>query len=154
MRRGFSLLELFIVLALLAIVAAIVIPNLQGARKHGNEAAAIGALKTIAAAQVQFRERRLAGGRHGDLRELSEAGLIDGVLGAGVKQGYEFAAGPCTRTPELLWFATARPVVPRTTGDRYFAMNQTGSIHYTCAGPLLVPQATCAVPTTALQVGR
>lgn len=154
MRRGVTLVELCIVLAILAIIAAIALPNLVSARRHGNEAAAIGALKSIAAAQALFREQRRAGGRHGDLRELAEAGLIDDVLGGGTKQGYTFAAGPSPRSPELLWWATAVPVLPRTTGDRYFALNQAGIMHYTCEAPIVVRPGACTMPPTTIQVGR
>lgn len=155
MRRGFSIIELMVVLALLSIGVAIALPN-AGSHCHGygNEARAIRSLKQINAAQAAFRERRLAGGRYGDLRELAEAGLVEAQLGKGVLNGYVFEAGPSPGAPGFLWFATARPVAPRTTGDRYFAVNHAGVIFYTCAAPIAVPRATCVVPRGPLPVGK
>ena len=123
----------------MGVVAAIAIPNLIEARKHGNEAAAIGALKTMGTAQSLFRE----GDKEGDevfdyasLRELSDANLIDGILGSGTKQGYVFTCDASPTTPEFLWTATASPAVPETTGDRYFGTNQSGVIFYSLSGPV------------------
>ncbi|MCW8141463.1 MAG: prepilin-type N-terminal cleavage/methylation domain-containing protein [Planctomycetota bacterium] len=159
-KRGFTLIELMIVIAIIAIIAAIAIPNLIEARKHGNEAAAIGALKTISTSQTVFRE----GDKEGDglldyannLGELSNANLIDPVLGSNTKQGYIFATAHSTATSEFLWFATANPVQPRTTGDRYFATNHSGVIYYTGVQGSLVPinNSDCVIPTTMLPVGK
>src|SRR5687768_18051459 len=98
-----------IVIAIIAIIAAIAIPNLIEARKHGNEAAAIGALKTINTSQTLFREGDKENDGtldYGSTNELSNTTLIDAVLGSGSKQGYEFAVGASSSTPEFLWFAT------------------------------------------------
>jgi type IV pilus assembly protein PilA len=155
--RGFTLIELMIVIAIIAIIAAIAIPNLIQARKHGNETAAIGALKTIATSQSIFRE----GDKEGDgsldyatLADLSQTQLVDGVLGTGTKQGYLFAAGKSSTTGEFLWFAEAHPVVPTTTGDRYFCTNQAGVIFYTTRGSFSINSSDCSTPATALPVGK
>src|SRR5205814_1086163 len=98
MRRGnqaFTLIELMIVIAIIAIIAAIAIPNLLQARKHGNEASAIGALKTIGTCEAMFREgdkERDGNLDYGMLSELSRTNLVDTVLGSGTKQGYLFQA--------------------------------------------------------------
>ena len=164
-RKGFTLIELMIVIAIIAIIAAIAIPNLLAARKQGNEAAAIGALKTITTSQSLYREGDKDGNAtldYGTLTNLSTYSLIDSVLGQGTKQGYFFQAEPSATTTEFLWYAVANPAVPTTTGDRYFMTNHEGVIYYTTLGTVGVGatvdiDADGCVPTTAgslLPVGR
>src|SRR4051795_5849164 len=132
--KGFTLIELMIVIAIIAIIAAIAIPNLIQARKHGNEASAIGALKTIGTSEAIFREgdkERDGNLDYGMLSELNGTGLIDSVLGSGTKQGYIFQACYGFSTSEFLWFCLANPAIAGTTGDRYFDTNQAGVIFYT-----------------------
>jgi hypothetical protein len=129
-------------------------------RHVGNEVAAIGALKTIGSAQALFREADKEGDGnldYGTLFELGEAGtsgLIDSVLASGTKQGYYFQAGYGLQTSEFLWFATAEPAIPGTTGDRYFATNQEGVIFYTTSGPFRFNLDDCGIPSEAIPVGR
>ena len=160
-KKGFTLIELMIVIAIIAIIAAIAIPNLIEARKHGNEAAAIGALKTVNTSQTLFREgdkENDATLDYGNLQELSNTTLIDGVLGSGSKQGYLFSVEPSSLTGEFLWFATANPASPTTTGDRYFCTNHAGVIYYTGSNGVSIDQAAampqCTVPTELLPVGK
>lgn len=132
-----------------AIVAAIAIPNLIEARKHGNEAAAIGALKTMNSAETLFREGdKDEDGTldYGTLRDLSDTLLLDAVLGGGRKQGYVFTCEASSATPEFLWFATASPAVPRSTGDRYFATNHSGVIYSSNIAPFPTGDPTCELP--------
>jgi prepilin-type N-terminal cleavage/methylation domain-containing protein len=159
-KKGFTLIELMIVIAIIAIIAAIAIPNLIEARKNGNETAAIGALKTISSAQALYREADKEGDGnldYGTLAELAAAGttgLIDAVLGSGTKNGYLFAGTYGVSTSEFIWFATARPALPGTTGDRYFCVNQEGVIFYTNFQPFALNSATCARPSGVQPVGR
>lgn len=142
--------------AFVGIAAAIAIPNLVDARKHGNEAAAIGALKTIGTAQVLFREGDKDDDRvldYGSLQDLNDAFLIDSVLGSGVKQGYAFQVVPSPQTPEFLWMATADPVLPGKTGDRYFMINHEGIIYYSNTAPFTITP-DCATPADATPLGR
>lgn len=158
-KKGFTLIELMIVIAIIAIIAAIAIPNLIEARKHGNEAAAIGALKTINTSQTLFREGDKENDTlldYGTLQELSNTLLIDTVLGSGTKQGYTFNAERSASTGEFLWFATANPASPTTTGDRYFCTNHAGVIYYTGlqGNSIAANQPTCSIPTILLPVGK
>jgi type IV pilus assembly protein PilA len=128
---GFTLIELMVAVAVIAIIAAIAIPNLIEARKGSNEAAAIGALRTLVTAQALFRE----GDKDGDgvldyaasLDELAAAGLIDNVLGSGMKQGYTFTIGGAA---VFNWSGTADPVTPGKSGDRYFFVDESGVIRF------------------------
>ena len=155
--KGFTLIELMIVIAIIAIIAAIAIPNLIQARKHGNETAAIGALKTIATSQSIFREGDKDGNGsldYASLAQLSSTQLVDGVLGSGTKQGYLFFASASGSTSEFLWFAMAKPAVAQTTGDRYFETNHAAVIFYTTFGDLAMNTTDCGITTTAQPVGK
>lgn len=133
-------------LGLVALVAfGFVLPEIATKRKRGNEAVAIGALKTITTAQALFREgdkERDTNFDYGTLEELSDTNLIDAVLGSGEKQGYAFSCAPSPSTSEFLWFATANPVRPGASGDRYYATNHSGVIFYSEVGPL-EPSSEC-----------
>ena len=122
-----------IVVAIIAIIAAIAIPNLIEARKTGNETAAIGALRTISSTQAQFRE----GDREGDsaldyatsIGELSSVGLIDNVLGSGTKSGYVFTLSGSTYE----WMCSATPI-NANTGYRNFMICTDGLIRFAPSG--------------------
>ena len=137
-----------IVLAVAAIGFLIAIPNLIEARKHGNEAGAIGDLKRIGTAQSLFREGDLEGdGKldYGTLEELAAAGLLDEALASGTKRGYTFSVFVPSATPEFLWMAVANPVEVGATGDRHFATNQQGVTFYTTNGPV-APTSDATLP--------
>lgn len=132
------------------------VENLLEARRHGNEAAAIGALKVLNTAQTLFRE----GDKdqdgvldYGTLEDLAGVGLIDEALASGVKQGYRFAVRVSPQAPEFLWMATATPVEPGRTGDRYFVTNHAGVIYYSTRAPFELAD-TCEIPPTATPVGK
>jgi type IV pilus assembly protein PilA len=133
-RKGFTLVEIMIVVAIIMLLAAIAVPNLLRARLASNEAAAIAALKALSTAAQTYRATH-----RGYPEELS--GLVDGVpppyidsgLASGKKQGYEFtfAGTDDDGSGNLQGFAaTAVPVAVGTTGNRRFFIDTSGVIRF------------------------
>jgi type IV pilus assembly protein PilA len=150
---GFTLIELMIVIAIISIIAAIAIPNMMAARKHGNEASAIGSLKTIVTAETVFNQKdseQDGNLDYGMLSELSNTQLVDPVLGSGTKSGYLFQVTYSTSTSEWLFFGMANPALPQQSGDRYFATNHGGGVFYTSAVSVALDANSCSLPNNGL----
>lgn len=128
---------------------------------RGNEAAAIGALKTITTSQTLFREGDKDVNEVLDYAastiELSDASIIDSLLGKGVTRGYVFRVIHSATTSEFLWAAAADPLgPPGASGDRAFMTNHTGVIYYRLAveGPAPLDPVECKIPDGWLPVGK
>jgi prepilin-type N-terminal cleavage/methylation domain-containing protein len=128
--RGFSLIELLIVVAIILIIAAIAIPNLMRARIASNESSAVGSVRTINTAQITYNSSYSSVGFASTLGALagtscsppssSGACLIDTVLGGGNKSGYSFALQGVNGTPAVSYQIIASPLQPNQSGVRYF----------------------------------
>ena len=132
-------------------MAAVAGPKLIGSKLYGNEAAAIGALKTIQTSQGLYREQGHAD--YAGLQDLEGANLVDTILGGGTKQGYVFECRASIAHPNSAWWASASPEEPGESGSRYFAVNHEGVIHYS-PEPIKIDPATCLIPSGTTPVGR
>jgi type IV pilus assembly protein PilA len=157
-QKGFSLIELLIVVAIILIIAAIAIPNLLRSKMAANEASAVATLRTLNTTMVLYSTTyntlpaafsNLGPDPTGTTPTITQSDLVDSVLGGGIagaapvagaltipsKSGYTITYAPVTAAGITSTYTMiAVPKTPNGTGIRTFFTDQTGVIHANAAG--------------------
>ena len=164
-QKGFSLIELLIVVAIILIIAAIAIPNLQRAKMSANEASAVAGMHTIFTAEAAYYAQGWSNpgalGFSATLQDLgnstgcnppsiTSACQLDNVMAnaitpATAKSGYYFTYVPITTGSLNVGFSlNADPSARGSSGQRSFYTDQSGVVRYNAA-------ASATMSDTALQ---
>src|SRR5664279_5490404 len=155
-QKGFSLIELLIVVAIILIIAAIAIPNLLRARIAANESSAVASLRTLNTAQISYNSSYPTVGFATTLASLAGtsctppgstgACIIDTQLASGTKSGYTFVLSGTSGTPNATYTFVASPLAANQTGVRYFCSFADAVVRFSSTAP-----GSCSTATAPLQ---
>lgn len=143
-QKGFSLIELLLVVAVILIISAIAVPNFMRSRMRANEANAVAGVRVIHTSAVTYATTYPDLGFPAQLTNLggvnpctatsTTACLIDNVLALGAKDGYTYVWTGDGLTPSVGFALTGTPQVVGSSGQRMYCIDQVGTIYYDPSG--------------------
>jgi prepilin-type N-terminal cleavage/methylation domain-containing protein len=150
-QKGFSLIELLIVVAIILVISAIAIPSYLRSRMQANEASSVSSLRMLNTAAVTYSSTYVdvgfpaalanMGGVNPCTATAAAACLVDDLLSQGTKSGYSFAWTGDGATPSVAYSLTGTPLVVGGSGQRQFCTDQTGVIRYDPSGAGCTPSS-------------
>ncbi len=143
-QKGFSLIELLIVVAIILIISAIAIPSYLRSRMQANEASAVGSLRMINTAAVTYSSTYVNVGFPTNMSDMggvnpctatsTSACILEDTLAQGTKSGYAFAWVGDGATPSVSYTLTGTPLNVGGSGQRMFCTDQAGVIRFDPSG--------------------
>jgi type IV pilus assembly protein PilA len=143
-QRGFSLIELLIVVAIILIISAIAIPNYLRSRMQANEASAVASLHMINTSAVTYSSTYVnvgfptnmidMGGANPCTASSTTACILDDSIAQGTKSGYSFIWLGDGATPSVAYSLTATPLTVGGSGQRQFCTDHSGAIRFESSG--------------------
>jgi type IV pilus assembly protein PilA len=143
-QKGFSLIELLLVVAVILIISAIAVPNFLRSRLRANEASAVASLRVVNTAAVTYSitypdlgfpaQLTALGGANPCSSSSAQACLIDDVLAQGAKAGYNFEWTGDGALPSISFLLTGKPQTLGASGQNMYCSDHTGVIHYDPSG--------------------
>jgi prepilin-type N-terminal cleavage/methylation domain-containing protein len=162
--KGFSLLEILVVVMVILVIAAISIPHMLQARMKANEAAAVASMNIVNAAENVYTNTYPQVGYTGNLPYLGNTGgdcqspnktnsciILDEALTSGLKSGYTFLLVGDGTVPQTGYNLTAAPQSAGFSGRCTYTSDQNGQIHAAPANLSTVTRFTLGGGTTCIQ---
>src|ERR1700688_1352016 len=154
-QKGFSLIELLIVVAIILIISAIAIPSYLRSRMQANETSAVGSVRMINTAALTYSSTYVDVGFPTNLADLGGAApcsatatsacMLENTLSQGTKSGYTFVWAGDGANPSIAYSLSGTPQAVGGSGQRMFCTDQTGVIRYDPSG------AGCNVSSSPVQ---
>lgn len=149
-QKGFSLIELLVVVIIIAIIAAIAIPSLLASRRAANQSATVANLRTVVSANATHASLN-QGNYAPTFAAIGTAGYIDqSWTGTPTKNGYQFTYTPSSATNPIVAYCVTANATSSASGDNSYSVSNQGVIYQVAGttGPACA-QATGAITVAA-----